>query len=150
MINEDGWTEQIPNKIPNFVINGFKIVFERIFWVIALKTFYLIQILTLNFPSTSEMQGPGIGFASYWVLGKFCPDCFQMSSWPTPATLGHMHLFGGGRNLLKSESVYFKPSMSETDLLKLEHLMWSNSHCLFLCIWWMLMSCFRFPSNDLL
>lgn len=82
MINEDGQTEQIPNKIPNFDFNGFKITLKWIFQITALKTFYLIQILTLNFPIPSEIQGPGIGLAFYCKLGRSCPNCFQTSSWP--------------------------------------------------------------------
>lgn len=142
-----GQAEHISNKISNIATNGFKIIFKWSFHIIALKTFHLI--LTLSFPSPSEIQGPGIGFASYWVLGKSCPNCFQMSLPHPYQQLWTICTCLGEGIILLNQNLFFQCSPYETGPLKLGHLMWSKLH-LFLCIWWMLISCFRFSSNDLL
>ena len=107
-------------------------------------------ILTLTFPSPSETKGPGTGSASYWVLGTSHPNCFQTSPLTHTSYSPTCALLLGRGVIFLYQNLFFQCSGYETGLWKLGHLMWSKAHLFFSCIWWTLMICFRFPSNDLL
>lgn len=90
--------------------------------------------MTLNFLTPSEIQGPGIAFASYGVLGKSCPNYFQMSL-PNPyQQLWNICTCLGEGIILLNQNLFFQCSVYETGPLRLGHLMWSKLHLFFSCI----------------
>lgn len=107
----------------------------------TLQTIYLV--LTL-FPESFGKPRPRHRICFLLNAGKSCPNCFQVS-FPDPSSPSRMLALVWGRK----ESLWIRICFSNVQHMKIGHLMWSKSH-FFLCIWWMLISCFRFSPNDLL
>lgn len=96
-----------------------------------------------------------MGFASYWTLGKkACPNVFQMFLHDLSQGLYNIcTCLGGwdGYNIFQWESAFLMVTLkNETGILRHGHLMWSKSYLLFLCIWWLLITCFQLSSDWLL
>lgn len=105
-------------------------------------------MLGLQFSKWFRNARPWTDFASYWIAGISVPNCLQVSL-QHPSQL-FQNVCPLSRMAASSwVTVCVCSASSRSPAAKSQALMWSASH-FSSCVWWMLISRFRFPPNDFL